>query len=82
MEINLIIQFIFYFCTILCSLLIIIICFTDNKNDEYDYEEFLRLYNEQYQQIMDDLNKGLKEIEHVEKQILMCEKKLGIKKFK
>lgn len=79
MELGLIFQFLTYLISIISALLILYHVYKDEK---INYDDFIRMYENQKQDIKNEIKNGAKEIETIEKQIFLCKKKLGFNKNK
>ena len=81
MEVTSIVQFMLF---ILCAIggLVLLILIFRQSSYEIDYNEIIARLNEQEKIDLEIISKGNKEIDRIEKKILECKKKLGIKLFK
>lgn len=79
MSYELLIMILFFVICILIGILLIFFC--KNENEE-DLERQLIQFSKRYKEMKEELSLGNKEINRIEKEILNCKKKLGIKLFK
>ena len=77
-------NYFFYILIGLCciSLLMFIIFILKNSDDNIDYDKIIAELNKQKENDLETLDNGNKEIDKIEKKILICKKELGIKLFK